>query len=56
MFPGKIDLVEASVLAGMLIKYEEDFILYSKIGAALGLVPNIDLPKIAAFNNDLVTT
>ena len=56
LFPGKIDLVEASVLAGMLIKYEEDFILYSKIEAATGLVPNIDLPKIDTFNNDLVTT
>ena len=56
LFPGKIDLVETSVLAGMLIKYEEDFILYSKIEAAMGLVSNIDLPKIATFNNDLVKT
>ena len=54
LFPGKIDLVEASVLAGMLIKYEEDFILYSKIEAAMGLVPNMNLPKIAASNNDLI--
>ena len=31
LFPGKMALVEVSALAGMLIKYEEDFILCSKI-------------------------
>ena len=35
LFPGKIALVETSVLAGMLIKYEEDFILCSKIEEAM---------------------
>ncbi|MDC1194860.1 hypothetical protein N8081_02820, partial [Pseudomonadota bacterium] len=57
LFPGKIDLVEVSVLAGMLIKYEEDFVLCSNIEAAMGLVPNIhltktDISKPAVFNND----
>jgi CMP-N-acetylneuraminic acid synthetase len=57
LFPGKMDLVEVSVLAGMLIKYEEDFILCSNIEAAMGLVPNMHLPKKdvlkpAVFNND----
>ncbi len=37
LFPGNMALVEASVLAGMLIKYEEDFILCSKIEQAMGL-------------------
>lgn len=42
LFPGNMGLVEASVLAGMLIKYEEDFILCSKIEEAMGFVPNAD--------------
>ena len=44
LFPGNMALVEASALAGMLIKYEEDFILCSKIEEALGLVPKMDIP------------
>lgn len=44
LFPGNMALVEASALAGMLIKYEEDFILCSKIEEALGLVPKVDMP------------
>lgn len=44
LFPGNMALVEASALAGMLIKYEEDFILCSKIEEALGLVPKVDIP------------
>jgi CMP-N-acetylneuraminic acid synthetase len=39
LFPGKMALVEVSALAGMLIKYEEDFILCSKIEEALNLLP-----------------
>ena len=39
LFPGKMALVEVSVLAGMLIKYEEGFILCSKIEESMGLVP-----------------
>ena len=35
LFPGNISLVETSILAGMLIKYEEDFILCSKIEEAM---------------------
>ena len=31
LFPGRMALVEASVLAGMLIKYKEDFDLYKEI-------------------------
>tara|TARA_B100001057_G_scaffold469512_1_gene529926 strand:- start:46 stop:756 length:711 start_codon:yes stop_codon:yes gene_type:complete len=45
LFPGKMALVEASLLAGMLIKYEEDFILCSKIEEAMGCAPNIDIPR-----------
>ena len=45
LFPGRMALVEASVLAGMLIKYEEDFILCSKIEEAMRFVPNVDSPK-----------
>ena len=39
LFPGNTALVEVSKLAGMLIKYEEDFILCSKIEEALDLFP-----------------
>jgi len=35
LFPGNMALVETSPLAGMLIKYEEDFILCSKIEEAI---------------------
>ncbi len=47
LFPGNMSLVEVSTLAGMLIKYEEDFILCSKIEEAMGLfkIPNIDIPN-----------
>ena len=38
LFPGNIALVEVSLLAGMLIKYEEDFILCSKIEKAMKLI------------------
>ena len=41
LFPGKMALVEISVLAGMLIKYEEDFILCSKIEQSMGIVPKV---------------
>ena len=36
LFPGKLALVEASVMAGMLIKYDEDFLICSKIEKAMG--------------------
>ena len=47
LFPGNMSLVEVSMLAGILIKYEEDFILCSKIEEAMGLfqIPNIDRPN-----------
>ena len=45
LFPGRIALVEASVLAGMLIKYEEDFVLCSKIEEAMSFVPNNGVPR-----------
>ena len=47
LFPGKMGLVEASVLAGMLIKYEEDFLLCSKIEEAIGVIPKRKTPPIA---------
>ena len=31
LFPGNMALVDVSMLAGLLIKYEEDFIICSKI-------------------------
>ena len=53
LFPGKLALVEASVMAGMLIKYDEDFLLCSKIEKAMGLDPTETMPKlnIAKFAN-----
>lgn len=45
LFPGNMALVEASALAGMLIKYEEDFILCSQIEKAMGYVPNANTLK-----------
>ena len=45
LFPGRMALVEASLLAGMLIKYEEDFVLCSKIEEAMGFVQNDDIPR-----------
>ena len=39
LFPGRMALVEASILAGMLIKYEKDFVLCSKIEEAMEFVP-----------------
>lgn len=35
LFPGNMALVEASVLAGMLIKYEKDFVLCEEIEKAI---------------------
>ena len=46
LFPGNMALVEASMLAGLLIKYEEDFILCSKIEEAMCMVQKKDLPSI----------
>ena len=40
LFPGNMALVETSTLAGMLIKYEEDFILCSQIEKAMDSVSN----------------
>ena len=42
LFPGHMVHVEASALAGMLIKYEEDFILCSKIEEAMRINPSIN--------------
>ena len=52
LFPGKMSLVEVSKLAGMLIKYEEDFILCSKIEEAMDLfqIPNMDIPNTIPTN------
>ena len=40
LFPGNMSLVEVSPLAGMLIKYEEDFILCSQIEKAINVFHN----------------
>ena len=40
LFPGNMSLVEVSTLAGMLIKYEEDFILCSQIEKAIDVFYN----------------
>ena len=45
LFPGNMSLVEVSALAGMLIKYEEDFILCSQIEKAMGYIPNATILK-----------
>ena len=45
LFPGNMSLVEVSTLAGMLIKYEEDFILCSQIEKAISYVQNLHIPK-----------
>ena len=45
LFPGNLKLVEASILAGMLIKYEEDFILCSKIEKAMEFITTDSKPK-----------
>ena len=63
LFPYHMVHVEASALAGMLIKYEEDFILCSKIEEAMNMVKttekeflknkyiqNENLPKIISIN------
>ena len=42
LFPGNMSLVEVSPLAGMLIKYEEDFILCSQIEEAMRINPNLN--------------
>ena len=55
LFPGKMALVEASLLAGMLIKYEEDFIICSKIEEAMGLdkkLKNHSFHKINNYNQN----
>ncbi len=46
LFPGNMELVEVSTLAGMLIKYEKDFIMCSRIEEALELTSNT---KISAY-------
>ena len=48
LFPGNMSLVEVNTLAGMLIKYEEDFIVCSKIEEAMGLfqIPNKYKPNL----------
>ena len=51
LFPGKMALVEVSVLAGMLIKYEEDFVLCSKIEQAMELVPKVKERSVKNFTN-----
>ena len=45
LFPGNMALVEASMLAGMLIKYEEDFMLCSKIEEVMGFSLNNDMAR-----------
>ena len=40
LFPGKMSIVEISTLSGMLIKYEEYFILCSKIEKAMDVFNN----------------
>ena len=51
LFPGKMALVEVSALAGMLIKYEEDFILCSKIEKSMGLVSKVKKLSVKNVTN-----
>ena len=46
LFPGRMALIEVSLLAGMLIKYEEDFIICSKIEEAMN-----DFRNQVRYNN-----
>ena len=58
LFPGNMALVETSVLAGMLIKYEEDFILCSKIDEAMRIIPdenNISIIGRKNYKEDINT-
>jgi len=48
LFPGNLALVEVSTLAGMLIKYEEDFVLCSKIDEAMDFISKVN------FSNNLI--
>tara|TARA_B100001248_G_C27077458_1_gene316761 strand:- start:314 stop:553 length:240 start_codon:yes stop_codon:yes gene_type:complete len=52
LFPGNMALVEASTLAGMLIKYEEDFILCSKIEEVMGVLSNNNSSLISKKNKE----
>lgn len=56
LFPGKIALVETSVLAGMLIKYEEDFLLCSKIEEAMGINPKVKTSSIVNIKSSEINT
>ena len=51
LFPGNMALVEASMLAGLLIKYEEDFILCSKIEEAISTITKADISSIQSNYN-----
>ena len=51
LFPGNMSLVETSVLAGMLIKYEEDFLLCSQIEEAMELDKEVKDYSFQNFNN-----
>ena len=56
LFPGKIALVETSVLAGMLIKYEEDFLLCSKIEEAMGINPKVKASSVVNSRSSKLNT
>ena len=56
LFPGKLALVETSVLAGMLIKYEEDFLLCSKIEEAMGINPKVKTSSIVNIKSSEINT
>ena len=42
LFPGNLSLVEVSLLSGMLIKCEEDFVLCSKIDEDLDFISKVN--------------
>ena len=51
LFPGNLELVEASMLAGLLIKYEEDFVLCSKIEEAMFTIQKSDILSNQSCDN-----
>ena len=53
LFPGNLALVEVSNLAGMLIKYEEDFVLYSKIDEAMNFISKVDIKNNNVFEKKM---
>ena len=51
LFPGNMELVKASMLAGLLIRYDEDVVLCSKIEEAIFTVQKSDILSNQSCDN-----